>query len=227
MSVTLLELKTRARERADMTNSTFIEEEELTGYINSSIAELYDLLVAAYGSEYFLESYDFATVNNQADYALPANFYKMKGVDTQLNSDTWFSVRPFNFNERNRNQDIVWGLIGGPSIRYRILGSNIRFSPLPSGPFNVRLWYVPLSTKLVADSDIFDDLNQFSEYVITDAAIKMMQKEESDVSVLVSQKMDLRKRIENMSADRDAGQPESISDIYAENNEYWFLRGQS
>jgi uncharacterized protein YdcH (DUF465 family) len=210
-----------------MVNSKFVSDSELTGYVNSSIAELYDLLTAAYGSDYNLSSYSFTTVNGTQDYALPADFYKLKGVDSQINNDLWFSIRPFNFNERNRNQDIVWGLIGGPSIRYRMVGGNIRFSPMPTGIFNMRLWYVPLATKLVADADVFNDINQFSEYVVVDAAIKMMQKEESDVSVLMAQKNELKKRIESMAADRDAGQPETVSDIYAENNEYWFWRSQS
>lgn len=227
MSTTLLELRTKARERADMVNSQFVTDSELTGYVNSSIAELYDLLTSAFGSDYNLSSYSFVTVASTQDYALPADFYKLKGVDSQISGDLWFSIRPFNFNERNRNQDIVWGLIGGPSIRYRMVGNNIRFSPMPTGPFNMRLWYVPVAAKLAADGDTFNDINQFSEYVVVDAAIKMMQKEESDVSVLMQQKMELRKRIEVMAADRDIGQPETVSDIYAENNEYWFWRGNS
>lgn len=225
MTVTLLELKTRARERSDMETSDFVTDSELTGYINSSLAELYDLLVSAYGEDYFLaDPFAITTSNNISDYALPDDFYKLKGVDAKINGSDWYSVRPFNFNERNRNQDVTWGLIGGPNVRYRIMGSKIKLSPLPNGAYPLQLWYVPSAPVLAVDADEFNDVNGFSEYVIVDAAIKMLQKEESDVSVLMAQKMTLKRRLEEMSLNRDAGQPESVSDIYAENNEFWFWR---
>jgi hypothetical protein len=75
---------------------------------------------------------------------------------------------------------------------------------------------------LSADSDVLNDVNQYVEYVIVDAAIKMMQKEESDVSVLMLQKQALTKRIQEAAQNRDAGEPESVSDIYADNNEWWY-----
>lgn len=215
MSITLTEIRSQARDRADMQNSSFVSDAELTKYVNSSIAELHDLLIAGGESDYYLLSTTFNTVASTETYALPAAFYKLRGVDVQSGGD-WISVRPFNFNERNSSLSAAYNL-SGLDFRYRLAGSNILLSPPPSGVNTVKLWYTPVATKLTADSDTLDDVNQFAEYVITDAAIKMLQKEESDVSVLLAQKADLRKRIENMVANRDAGQPESISDIYAEN----------
>jgi hypothetical protein len=227
MSVTLLQLRTRSRQRADQETSNFIEDDELNGYINASIAELYDLMVAAYGSDYFLADYSFSIVSGTQNYTLPADFYKLKGIDVNLSNNNWFSIRPFNFNERNRNDNITWGVLSGPSIRYRIMGNNVKLSPNPDSNYSARVWYVPKATVLVADTDVFDDMNQWAEYVITDAAIKMMQKEESDTGTLEKQKAELKRRIEIMADNRDAGQPESVSDIYAENDEYWFSRSSS
>ncbi len=225
MGVTLLQLRTRARQRADMENSNFIEDSELNSYVNASLAELYDLLVSAYGEDYFIaDPLNFSTVSGTAEYALPADFYKLRGLDCNINGNDWFSIRAFNFNERNRNQDTTWGLIGGPNIRYRIMGENLKITPMPNGVYNLRMWYIPLAPTLAADSDSFNDINNFSEYVVVDAAIKMLQKEESDVSILMNQKMALKRRLEEMAANRDAGQPMSVSDIYAENNEFWFWR---
>lgn len=223
MSITLAQLRVQSRDRADMTNSLFISDSELNNYINASIAELHDLLIGAYSSDYYLMSDSFSTVANVDTYALPTDFYKLRGVDIAQNSDNWESLRPFNFNERNSLNDIPSYTISGNYFRYRLAGDNIVFNPMPVGIYNIRLWYTPVATKLVADNDILKDLNQYSEYVIVDAAIKMMQKEESDVSVLMAQKGDIRKRIENMAQNRDSGQPESVSDIYAENNDYYFF----
>lgn len=224
MSITLANLRSRARDRADMQNSSFISDSELNNYINSSIAELHDLLIGNYENDYRLNSYSFTTVANTADYALPADFYKMRGVDIKITSNQWFSCRPFNFNERNRNQNFAWGLLTGPTIRYRLTDANIKFSPAPDTAVQIQIWYIPVATILSADGDTLVDINQYAEYVVVDAAIKMLQKEESDVSVLMAQKAGLIKRIQDISANRDASQPESISDIYAENDDYYFYR---
>ena len=218
MSVTLAQLKTRARQRSDMENSTFVSDSELTSYINSSLAELYDLLVAAYGDEYFLANpYPISVVTGTADYTLPTDFYKLKGVDASVNGSQWLNVLPFNFNERNRGQN------GAPeTLRYRIMGSNIKFNPAVSA--SVQIWYVPVAPTLVSDADTFNDVNKYSEYIVVDAAIKMLQKEESDVSVLMAQKQALKRRLEEMAGNRDAGSPESVTDIYAQYDDFWYNR---
>ena len=52
----------------------------------------------------------------------------------------------------------------------------------------------------------------------------MLQKEESDTSVLERQKASLKRRIEEASGNRDAGMGESVSDVHNENNEFIFGR---
>lgn len=225
MAITLLDIRTQARQHADMENSQFISDPELTNYVNSSIAELHDLLVGAYGSDYFINDFTFAIVANQTDYTLPDDFYKLMGVDIQINDPYWYSVDAYNFNERNNNTgNSGWSLLDTPNVRYRLRGANLNFSPAPDGTYQARIFYIPVATKLVVDSDTLNDLNAYSEYVIVDAAIKMKQKEESDVSVLMNQKAALKRRIEEMANNRDAGKPESVSDIYAENDDYFFGR---
>lgn len=228
MSITLLELRDQARQRADQENSEFVTDSELTSYINNSIAELHDLLIQAYDSDYYLSEYTFTTVADQAAYDLPADFYKVRGVDLKLNGQNWFTIKKFTFNERNRFDDFgVWDVFGFSSVRYRVMGSKIRFNPTPDNITNVRLWYIPVATKLVADTDTLDDLNAYSEYIIVDAAIKMMVKEESDPSALMAQKQALKRRIEEAANNRDAGNAESVKDIYAENVDYYYWRTRS
>lgn len=217
MSITLLQLRTQARQRADAENSDFVTDAELTTYVNASIGELNDLLVQSYGSNYFTTEFPvFNTVAGQANYALPTDFYKMEGVDAKINGNKFREIKRFNFNERNRFEDgTIFSFLFLPRFRYRILGDIIRFSPIPDAGTPIKLWYIPLSVKLVADGDTLNDLNAYSEYVIVDAAIKIMQKEESDVTTLLIQKDALKERIESASQNRDAGEPESVSDITA------------
>lgn len=217
MSITLAQLKSQSRDRADMTNSQFVSDSELVNYINGSIAELHDLLIAAYDNDYYITEYTFNTVSGTDSYALPNDFYKLRGIDSKIGTDQWFTLQPFNFNERNSKNDLVAYLAYGNNFRYRIIGSEVVFSPVPQGIYNIKLWYIPVATKLTSDSDTLNDINQFSEYVIVDAAIKMANKEEADVSVLAAQKAELKRRIEVMAQNRNADKSESISDVYAEN----------
>lgn len=233
MAITLAELKQAARERADMTESEFVTDSELLFYINSSIAELHDIMIQSYGHDYYVKDATFTTVGQQQDYEISTvisdgDFYKLRGIDAQLNGDDWFTLKPFNFNERNRFQNFgVWDYLGITNVRYRMIGDKLRFSPTPDSSIQIRIWYIPLATKLSDDADTLDDLNQFAEYVIVDAAIKMLNKEESDVSVLMAQKQALKRRIEEVANNRDAGDPESIQDVYIENDDFFYGRTRS
>ena len=109
------------------------------------------------------------------------------------------------------------------------MGGNIVFTPQPDAIHSVRVWYIPTaqqfsSTTPATSTTTFDDINGYAEYVVLDAAMKCLQKEESDVSVLYAQKKDMKRRIEEAADNRDAGSPLSVSDIYTANNPFWFSR---
>lgn len=225
MTITLAELRTQSRQRADMEHSKFVKDSELNSYLNNSIAELHDLLSEAYGAEYFVKSSaDIPIVNGTDAYTLPSDFYELKGVDIKLAQD-WITVDMFNFNERNRFAEFgAWTGAGSVNVRYRLIGDTIMLTPSPDQNATMRIWYVPLATRLASDTDTLNDYNAYSEYVIVDAAIKMMQKEESDVSILAAQKQGLVDRIRGKAMQRDASKAASISDLYAESDDYFSRR---
>ncbi len=226
MTVTLADLRRQSRDRSDMKDSTFVTDSELNEYINSSIAELHDILIQSYDGDYVISEFDFTTVKDVNSYNLPTDFYKLRGIDLNLNGSEVFEVPKFNFNERNRFDNFgVWDFLGEAHIRYRLVGSKVRFSPAPDRVANVKIWYIPVAAKLVLDADTFDDINAYSEYVVVDAAIKMMQKEESDVTILFAQKVELKKRIEDASKNRDAGHPDTITDVDNEGIDFRFFKG--
>lgn len=254
MSITLSALRTQIRQRCDKEDSEFVTDSEVTSYINSSIAELHDILVQSYGGDYFVEQITFTTVANKTDYllsdivvgsgTLQDVFFKLHGIDAKLNAaatadededadatangDPYFALQKFNFNERNRFQTgSPWTVMGLANIRYRIVGSKIILTPAPDANTTIRAWYVPKAPLLADDADELDDINYWSEYVIADVCIKILQKEESDTTVFERQKVALKRRIEEAAQARDASQPDSISDIYSENDPYWFTRVRS
>lgn len=216
--VTLAEIRSQVRQRADMTASQFVTDAELNGWINSSNAELYDLLVTKFGNDYFVETHSFTTLDGVERYDLPAGFYKLLGVDLQLTpglgDDGYITLRPFTFAERNRYATAnaqTW--MGVTNLRYRLNGSKIWFTPTPQQAQGIRLWYVPRVAPLVNDSDVVDGVSGWTEYIVVDVAIKALQKEESDVSVFLAQKAALIQRIEAAAENRDAGNPATVADV--------------
>lgn len=212
--LTLLQLRTRARERADQVNSQFVTDAELTGYVNSSLFELHDLLVQKYGDNYYVATPQAITTTTAQQYALASDFFKLLGVDVRDGSE-WVTMRPFMFGERNKYNSInTTPRYGRSHLRYRINGDNLMLMPTPEAGLSLQVWYIPRMVELVADGDIAKGVSGWLEYVIVDAAIKMMQKEESDVSVLMAQKQMLIQRIESAAASRDAGAPPRVVDVY-------------
>lgn len=208
MAITLSEIRTQAKRRADMENSGFVSDAEWLDYINGSIATLYDLLVTCY-EDYYITTYTFNTVSGTASYSLPSSFYKLKGVDAQFDNAQWENVRKFQFESRNRQQ-----YTSDKVLQYRLLGSNLQLVPTPASVIPFKIWYIPVATKLVTDSDTLADLNQYAEFVIVDAAIKAMLKEESDPSGLIMQRNQLEQRIVSSASQRDENESESITDVH-------------
>lgn len=214
---TLLQIKTRARERSDMVNSQFISDSELTSMINASYAELYDLLVQTYEDYFITGPTAFTLVSgDEGVYSLPSDFYKLKGVDAG-GSGNWFELYPFNWNTRNaRNRNLSRVYTGDIDKTYRLIGSNLRIEPDDNATGSYQLWYIPSYTALVSDSDSIDSnitRNNWEEYIVIDVAMKMLVKEESDIRPLTVEKQAMKRRIESAAGERDIDQPERVSDV--------------
>jgi hypothetical protein len=223
--MSLGELRFRAQQRADRVDSNFISLPEWNSYINQSYMELYDLLVTTFEDYYMAPALIFQVNGTDYLYDLPNGsnysgapaFYKMLGVDLSLNTsqNAYVTIDRFQFKSRNtyvypNSASSIYGVF---NLQYRIMGNQIEFIPTPSASQTIRIYYIPRINALLQDTDITtNSISGWIEYVITDAAIKALQKEESDVSVLMAQKQALLRRIQESGANRDAGSPDKITD---------------
>ena len=237
----LSQIRLAAMQRADRVNSNFVTQPEWRQYINQSMFELYDLLVTTYEDYFVATPVTFIADGNTFLYPLPNGlltfknginnqpfipppFYKLTGVDLGLNNanNAYVTVNKFNFSDRNRfvypnTASTIYGVF---NLQYRLLGTNqIEFIPTPSAGQILRLWYIPRLQELLADTDITTmGISGWIEYVIVKAAYYALTKEESDTTSLVMQLGALQKRIEESAVNRDAGMPDTISDV---NNGNW------
>ena len=186
--VTVADLKIQALDRADMRYSSYIGDDELTSMINASAQELYDILTGVYEDYYFQET-AFSLANGASTFTLPADFYKLRGVDEVINSQFRVTVKPYEWIERNMYIQ-------------------------PNGFRSLLLSWIPKMTQLTTDTDTFDGINGFEQYIITDVARKMLMKEESDVQAFLIELSQIKQRINDIAQNRNAGDSTRIGDVY-------------
>jgi hypothetical protein len=217
--MSLGQVRLLSQQEADMVGSNFVSLPEWNTYINQSYFELYDLLVTSF-EDYYAKNNQLTT-DGSTQYTLPDDFYKLLGVDIGLSSsaNARVTLRKFDFIERNRYvyPQIQSTYLGVFNLRYRLVGNTLYFIPTPQSGQTITYWYIPRMTQLLKDSDMLDGISGWTEYVVVDAAIKALTKEESDPSALMARKMALKQRIEETAMNRDVGQPDTISDISISN----------
>lgn len=212
-----------------MVNSQFVTDAELNSYINQSYFELYDLLIQKYGDNYYvkLPFFSFPADGITEFYPLPDDFYKLIGVNLVLSPGTPASrVTLKRFNTPARNMYSVpnfQSFYGVTNLGYQLLANTLWLTPIPAGNQVIEILYIPRLVALVADTDVADGFSGWLEYVIIDVAIKALNKEESDTSVLMARKQAMMMRIESAAENRDAANPMCVSDNM--NNQYWWPAG--
>jgi len=237
-----------AQQRADRVNSQFVTHSEWKVYVRQAMFELYDLLVTTYEDYFLATPLQFTADGVTFQYALPNGinsyyngitlqpgyiappFYKIMGVDLALNNanNSYVTINKFNFIDRNRfvypnTSSTIYGVF---NLQYRVLGNNIEFIPTPSAGQGIRIWYIPRMTELLADTDTTNfGISGWQEYVIVRAAKYALDKEESDTTKLTEEIAFLKQRIEETAANRDAGQPDRISDTRSGNGNGWGTGG--
>lgn len=223
-------LRYMAQLKADKLYSEYLTTDEWNFNLNQSANELYDILITKFGDQYFLALPVQFNANGTAVYSLPdgSNYsnapalYKLAGVDVGVDpsNQQWFTLPRFNWIDRNRYATLqlsgtVQSIYG---LAYCPWGNNLYFIPNPQAANVFQLWYVPVLTQMLLDTDMMPfSISGWSEYVIVDAAMKAMQKEESmeKWASLAQSKAALLERIETTAANRDVGQSNTISNTRA------------
>lgn len=219
---TVSELITRIRERSNTERSNFVTDDEIIRYIDQGYTKLYDLIVSKF-ENYYINDYSFQTTGTTQFFDLPTDFYKMVGLDqfqnTSGSGDNALTVRPFNFNERNRYNNILFAVTAAAFYRYLIQGSKIKILPPPDAGITFKMWYVPAPTKITSTAQTIDGVSGWEEVVVLYAAVQIMNKQELDSNPLKREYAEAVDRVMTMATERDAALPERVTDLAVVNEQ--------
>ncbi len=230
-AVTLATLRAKARERADLTGSLHLTDtaDSLDGWINEGAQKLHDLYVQAYGEDYVEKSAALTTVAAQTDYTLPADFYKLLGVELPVSGEMR-SLKKYNRAERNGISSIA-AVTALTMPKYKLSKGVIRLLPAPSGVLVGKIWYAPLLQVTKQDASVINTLvdaadsinfeNGAERYIIKYAARIALSREESDVKDLDRELAEEEAKLQAIIEERDAAAPKSAVDIEAIDNDPW------
>lgn len=219
--VALTTLRSRVRERVDMVGSSFISDTNvsLDAWINEANQKLHGMLVEAFGDEYASSESTFTTVSGTTDFALPSGFYKLYGVEIYDNGE-WVTILPYNRNERNKLKNSN----GNVKPRYRIVGNYLRLLPEPTAGLSGKILYAPGPATLASGTDTVEYPNGWDRYIVVDAAIQALAKEESSVTTLVAERELIEKRIRLEKENRDYDRPMRVT-LEDEGDDDFYRRG--
>lgn len=216
-SITREELRERAREEADQENSGFVSDAALNRHLESAARQLMDLLVTKTSEDHYTNPIPtpFTLAEGVAEYTVPTDLYKVRGVDFNF-GDGFTPLSQFEFADRGRLSGYPGSRLACP-VQYRYFRNKLIFLPAEFAAGNYQLWYIPLFEGFANDAAVFDGENGWEEFIVLEAAIRCIGKEESDTSELVRRKRDLRLDIIAAAQVRDYSDGGGIQDVRREN----------
>lgn len=126
-----------------------------------------------------LAGYSFGTI------PLPADCVAVYGLDVTINSTDIRTIYPGDFGDRNYFHD-AWGGLVGPPEAFHIYNFGVESAasiaagvcaifPAPDRAYTYSLWYIPSWVDRANDTDVFDCVEGWDDWVIQDCVIKFAQ----------------------------------------------------
>lgn len=219
-------LMTRVRELADLVGSEVVTDNELKGYVDQSVAGLYDLLVKHSPADFFVSTVSiFGTVGTNL-YDLPLDFFVLTSV-MDLQSGRWRKVHKFQNERRAEIMNLrATGLVG--TYYYRLRGRQtatggagvqtptpqIEIFPAPPAGHQFSIEYLPTVSRAENAGDVkYPGINGWEDWAVYDSVIKCLLKQRMDAGDWAAQRAMVQQRIEQLSGSRDAAEPEYQADV--------------
>ena len=215
LTVQVSDVLSRIRVEADIETSdqanSIVTDATLLAWLNDAYRELYEILAAECGQEYFGKS----AIINHSTGAVPTDFWRLLGIDWAPDGTT-VSAHPYNFGERNRQNWIL-------NPVYRLDGDVITWQPVGSTPTtDYTLRYVPTPATLASNGS-FDSILGWDTFVILWVKLKVLAKQEYPLDDVGTELNRCERRIHRQAC-RLSQDADTIEDIRGTSPE-WYYNG--
>lgn len=178
--MTLDEIRSAARAKADEETAGYIDTPELDQYINQGYLYVFSKICQRF-QDYFVEPQTpFNTVSAQQAYPLPTDMVKLIRVERRpvgsTDDNAWVVLRKSNIAndstaDRYPVREEYW-----PRMGYFIAGNKIYIRPVPAQTYELRYWAVVKPATLVDGTDEPVVLSMYHPLISEYAAMQCLQK---------------------------------------------------
>lgn len=179
----LVDLRADVRWQADQLGTTALSRHDNTALnriINQSIQRFREW-VSEQGSAMYLTA-DTSTLTTGAtspytwrEVSFPATAVRILHVEITVDSRIQ-GLDQVAFDERNDYQDND-GPTNGVPVAFFTYGSKIGILPPPDSAYSRTIWFLPQFTDLSADSDTFDGVAGWEEWLVWDCLLKLVVRD--------------------------------------------------
>jgi hypothetical protein len=187
--------------------------------VNGAAAELYDLLVAARGHEYYADEQEISVVAGTATYALETDFYQLLSVRLEWAEGQLEELTPSAVRERTGYQNLLtWDR--GTAKSYRLRGTQtasaqtLELFPTPTSSVTARVRYIPVFALLTNDTATFDGVNGWEKLIALKAAIEYRTIAEKPLGTLPQLYQECFSRIQSLADQRNANYAEQVQNVH-------------
>lgn len=213
-NTTLTNIMARIRNLADTGDSGWMDDTNLTAWINLEVAAFRDLMVEVWPQSLATSTTQAITAGTDS-YSLPADFFYLCGVDV-LSGGRYVPMAQAMFTERADFAISDLYANQQESTRYMVVGSTLTLVPKPQWNGTVKIWYVPAMTDLSVGSPTLDGVNGWDTMVIFGVLGHIEGKRGGDPSYWVRERQRTERRIRAMAAARSMSEPTTIRDVESE-----------
>lgn len=206
---TWAQIRTKIRQRTNKEKSQFVTDSEIDGLMEESLANLHSFMVLQ-NENYKISSTTINTIAGTSDYALPADFFKLRGVDVVDSTVGSYPLKQLNWEDRHIANNTA--LTASNLIGYVFYNNNLRLLPTPQDVKTLTVYYLPAAPVYVSDATTIDGVNGWETYVIYDVASTIVMKEERDPSAMLAKKAQALINIKQQISNRDYENPITVSD---------------
>jgi hypothetical protein len=201
---TLAEMRDRATFLGDFANSRKFTPAIVDREINAAVEDTWNVLVSARPDYYTLE-YVVPTVAGVDSVALPTDFFRLRKAELS-NGTRWRRLSRVELDATHQ-----FGSTPATPTHYRLQANALKLYRTPDSVRQVRIYYLPCKSTMVADADTFDGINGFEDHAIIGAVVRLKMREGMPSAEWVAERNQLEVTIRTMASNEDVGQPYYMS----------------